>query len=64
MISLSKDGSMKVRYISDIDTIAFERGKVYDVISIEKGWYRIKGELEDDYLFPPNVFEIVSPKQD
>ena len=34
-------------------------GKVYDVISMEKGWYRIQTELDEDYLFPPSLFDIV-----
>lgn len=50
---------MKVKYIAPRETLAFERDKVYDVVSIEKGWYRIMTELDDDYLFPPEAFEIV-----
>ena len=50
---------MKVKYTAKKDTLAFERGKVYDVVSIEHGWYRIMTELEEDYLFPPIFFEIV-----
>jgi len=50
---------MKVRYIGLRDTLAFDREKVYDVISVERGWYRIMTELDEDYLFPPEAFEIV-----
>lgn len=51
---------MKVKYIDEeyLGT-AFEKDKVYDVISVEKGWYRIMTELDEDYLFPPECFEIV-----
>ena len=38
---------------------AFERDKIYTVISEENGWFRIMTELEEDYLFPPELFEIV-----
>lgn len=48
----------KVRYIGT-DLVAIEHGKVYDVISIEKDWYRIMTEIGEDYLFPPEAFEIV-----
>ena len=51
---------MYVKYIGDKDSIAFDRSKIYKVISIEKGWYRIMTELEDDYLFPPEIFEIIN----
>lgn len=50
---------MKVKYIGKKDTLAFERGKSYEVIAIEKGWYRIMTELDDDYLFPPEIFEVI-----
>ena len=50
---------MKVKYTYDADTLAFKREKTYEVMSIEKGWYRIMTELDEDYLFPPKCFEIV-----
>lgn len=56
--SSSKNGLM-IRYIGKKDTLAFDRSKVYKVMSIEKGWYRVMTELDEDYLFPPDVFEIV-----
>ena len=49
----------KVKYLGEIDTVAFEKDKIYDVISVEKGWYRIMTELDEDYLFPPRLFEII-----
>ena len=50
---------MKAKHLGEIDTIALEKGKLYDVLSIEKGWIRIITELEEDYLFPPEHFEII-----
>lgn len=51
---------LKVKYIGTqyLET-AFEKEKIYDVLSVEKGWYRIMTELDEDYLFPPECFEIV-----
>ena len=34
--------------------------KLYEVISIEKDWYRIIDDTGEDYLFSPEKFEIVS----
>ena len=48
---------MKVRYIGQ-DLVGIKAGKVYDVISVERGWYRIMTEMDDDYLFPPELFQI------
>ena len=50
---------MKAKYLGNINTIALKKGKVYDVMSVEKGWFRIMTELDDDYLFPPEQFEII-----
>lgn len=33
--------------------------KIYDVLSIEGGWYRIVDESGEDYMYPPNKFEVV-----
>lgn len=49
---------MKVKYIAK-DMVAMQKGKIYSVIAVEKGWYRIQTELGEDYLFPPEAFEIV-----
>ena len=51
---------MKVKYIGKIDTVALERDKIYDVMSVENGWFRIQTELDEDYLFPPEQFEIIN----
>lgn len=49
---------LKVRYIGEYDLVGLKKDKVYEVISIEKGWYRIMTDLGEDYLFPPEVMEI------
>jgi len=49
---------LKVRYIGE-DRVGIRKNKIYEVISIEKGWYRIMTEYDEDYLFPPELFEIV-----
>ena len=50
---------MRVKYIGGWDTIALVEGKEYEVISVEKNWYRILTELDEDYLFPPELFIVV-----
>lgn len=49
---------MKVKYIGP-DLVSVEKNKAYKVLSIEKGWYRIMTELDESYLFPPDVFEVI-----
>lgn len=59
---------MKVRYIGKtVENFIVENnrmdlipGKVYDVIKVEKhGWYRIIDESGEDYMYPPELFEVV-----
>lgn len=57
---------MKVRCITDIYPVSLIPGKIYEVLNIEHGYYRIIDETgvdEDDeipgYVFPPHLFEVV-----
>ena len=49
---------MKVKYIGT-EMVTLEKGKQYDVIAVERGLFRIMSELGEDYLFPPEMFEII-----
>ena len=64
--SNSRDMSMKVKIIPEKRKLAGEfytgdilDDKVYDVLSIEKGCYRILDESGEDYLCFPEMFQIV-----
>ena len=52
---------MKIRYIGKYNSPAIQRDKLYEVMSVERDWYRIMTELDEDYLVPPDAFEIVEP---
>lgn len=41
---------MKVKYIGQSD-VSLTNGKIYKVVSIENGWYRIVDDTEEYYLF-------------
>ena len=49
---------MKVKYKGKTD-VSLTSNKVYDVISVERSWYRIVDETGEDYLYPPEQFEMV-----
>lgn len=34
-------------------------GKVYDILSVEQGWYRVVDKSGEDYLYPATDFDIV-----
>lgn len=50
---------IKVRFIGKTEFLVLTHQKIYNVISVENGWYRIKDDSGDDYLYPPECFEIV-----
>lgn len=50
---------MEVKYIKETIPFCLTKGNIYEVLAIEKGWYRIIDDSEDDYLYPPQNFEIV-----
>lgn len=50
---------MRVKWLGKTDFLVLTNKKIYDVISIERGWYRIIDDSGDDYLYPPDLFEIV-----
>lgn len=50
---------MKVRYIKETEFLMLTQGKIYDVLSVERKWYRIIDDTDEDYLYPPEWFEIV-----
>ena len=52
---------MKVRYLGESDPLCLLNNKIYNVISVEEDWYRIVDETGEDYLYPPEGFEIVEP---
>ena len=50
---------MKVRYLGEDDPLGVLHNKTYDVVSIERGLYRIVDETNEDYLYFPELFEVV-----
>ena len=52
---------MKVKYTGNDPDLNFVNGEVYNVLSVEHGWYRIVDPFDkEDYVFPPSLFDVVS----
>lgn len=47
---------MRKKFIGKSDEVSMINEKVYEVISIEDGWYRITCEDGGTYLFPQELF--------
>ena len=50
---------MKVRWKGQTESFVLTNGKIYEVISIEKKWYRVVDDSGEDYLYAPEGFDIV-----
>lgn len=48
---------MKIKYIGETIPLSLTKGKIYEVIAVEKGWYRIQDDTGEDYLYPPKPFK-------
>lgn len=49
---------MKVKYKGK-SSVSLTKDKIYDVISVEMGDFRIVDDTGEDYIFPSENFEIV-----
>lgn len=49
---------MKVKYKKK-SSVSLTKDKIYDVLSVESGLYRLVDDTDEDYLFYPEDFEIV-----
>ena len=50
---------MIVRYKGDTHFLGLTHGETYVVMSVERNWYRIIDGSGEDYLYPPELFDIV-----
>lgn len=61
-LSPKRSIGIKIQYVGNSVPFELTKGKLYDVISVENGWYRIEDDTGEDYLYPPDVFEVVENK--
>lgn len=55
--------AMKVKFIGKSNPYTLLFDKIYNVLSIEGKWYRIIDETGEDYLYSPDLFEIIEEKK-
>ena len=51
---------MRAKYLGKTEFLVLTNGKVYEVLSVERDWYRIVDDSGEDYLYPPELFELVN----
>ena len=50
---------IRVKYIGEDDPLSLRYGKVYDARILKKNWYGILDETNEEYAYPPELFEDV-----
>lgn len=50
---------MKVKWSGETIFLELTKNKIYNVIAVEKGWYRLIDDSGEDYLYPPENFIFV-----
>ena len=58
-----EESFIKVRYIGKTEFLMLTNGKIYEVMSIERKWYRVIDDTGEDYLYPPEKFEIIEENE-
>ena len=56
---MNEKSNMRVRYKGKTEFLVLTHNRVYTVLSIEKGWYRVVDDSGEDYLYSPERFEVV-----
>ena len=51
---------MRAKYLGKTESLVLTNAKVYEVLSVERDWYRIVDDSGEDYLYPPELFELVN----
>jgi len=54
---------MKVKYLGETEFLVLTHGKIYEVLSVERGYYRIIDDSEESYLYPPRYFEVIKDNE-
>ena len=52
---------MKTQFVYRDNGEIVERGKVVNVLSVERGWFRTIDDMGDDCLIPPSSMVVVDP---
>ena len=50
---------IRVKYIGEDNPMALRSGKEYEARGLKKGWFGIVDETNEEYAYPPELFEII-----
>ena len=55
---------VRVRYIGEDDPLMMLHGKEYDARVLKLGWFGVVDETHEEYAYPPELFELLTPDKD
>ena len=55
-----KKKEVQVKFVGESDPLCFIHGKIYTKIGESHGYWKVIDETGEDYLYDPDVFEVVN----
>ena len=56
---MKKNSVVRVKYIGEDNPLSLRYGKIYEARVLQKGWFGVVDETNEEYAYPPELFEVV-----
>ncbi len=56
---MKKNSVVRVKYIGEDDPLSLRYGKIYEARVLQKDWFGVVDETNEEYAYPPELFEVV-----
>lgn len=56
---MKKNSVVRVKYIGEDNPLSLRYGKIYEARVLQKGWFGVVDETNEEYAYPPELFEFV-----
>ena len=56
---MKKNSVVRVKYIGEDNPLSLRYGKTYEARVLQKGWFGVVDETNEEYAYPPELFEVV-----
>ncbi len=53
------NSKVQVKYIGPDDPLSLHTNKIYEARVLKKGWFGIVDETNEEYAYPPELFEVI-----
>ena len=56
---MKKNSVVRVKYIGEDDHLSLRYEKIYEARVLQKDWFGVVDETNEEYAYPPELFEVV-----